>query len=190
MNTSQKSEILEIHTIESAPEKSKALLEKSQKAYGYVPNLHGVLAESPNLLEAYQNLHELFASSSFNDEELTVVWQTINVEHECHYCVPAHTAIAKAMKVDDEIIEALRNESELPSAKLETLRDTTLAIVRNRGFIDEKTLQDFYAAGYNQKNLLDIILGLSQKVISNYTNHIAETKLDEGFAKFDWKKNK
>lgn len=179
---------LQIHNLETAPEKSKALLKKSQKAYGYVPNLHGVLAESPQLLEAYQQLHELFANSSFNNEELTVVWQTINVEHACHYCVPAHTAIAKMMKVDDAIIEALRNETTIPNEKLETLKQVTLSIVKNRGTISKEEIEAFYAAGYNQRNLLDIILGLSQKIISNYTNHIAETPLDEGFKKFDWKK--
>lgn len=186
MSTTKTEETLQIHTIESAPEQSKPLLEKSQKAYGYVPNLHGVLAESPQLLEAYQNLHELFMNSSFNNDELTVVWQTINVEHECHYCVPAHTAIAKAMQIDDAIIDALRNKTELPSAKLETLRQTTLTLTRNRGNISKDEITEFYAAGYTQRNLLDIILGLSQKVISNYTNHIAETKIDEPFQKFAW----
>jgi AhpD family alkylhydroperoxidase len=40
---------------------------------------------------------------------MTVVWQAINVENECHYCVPAHTGIAKMMKVSDDITQALRN---------------------------------------------------------------------------------
>jgi hypothetical protein len=115
-----------IHTVESAPEESKAQLEDSIKAFGGVPNLHGVLAESPGLITAYKTVHNLFASSSFNKEEVTVVWQTINVAHECHYCVPAHSMIAKSMKVDDAIIEALRNETPLESTKLETLRATTL----------------------------------------------------------------
>lgn len=53
------------------------------------------MAEAPGLLEGYQRLHQLFLDSSFDDEEVTVVWQTINVEHACHYCVPAHTGIAK-----------------------------------------------------------------------------------------------
>ena len=45
--------------------------------------------------------HRLFQhETSFDKDELTVVWQTINVEHACHYCVPAHTGIAKMMKVD------------------------------------------------------------------------------------------
>ncbi|WP_338813394.1 carboxymuconolactone decarboxylase family protein [Bernardetia sp. Wsw4-3y2] len=188
MSTTQTGETLQIHTIETAPDNSKVLLENSTKAYGYVPNLHGVLAGAPGLLEAYQNIHELFANSSFNNDELTVVWQTINVEHECHYCVPAHTAIAKVMKVDDAISEALRNKTELPTPRLEALRTMTLSMVRNRGNISKDDVQAFYSAGFNQRQLLEIILGLSQKVISNYTNHIAETPLDKGFEAYSWNK--
>jgi len=188
MSTTQTGETLQIHTIETAPKESKQLLENSKSAYGYVPNLHGALAEAPGLLKAYQDIHELFVNSSFNNDEITVVWQTINVEHECHYCVPAHTAIAKAMKVDDAITEALRNKTELPSSKLEVLRSMTLSMVRNRGNVSKEEIQKFYDAGFTQRHLLEIILGLSQKTISNYTNHIAETTLDKGFEKYAWKK--
>ncbi|WP_194768061.1 carboxymuconolactone decarboxylase family protein [Tamlana sp. I1] len=179
---------LKIHDIDSAPEKSKALLEQSVKANGMLPGLHGVLASAPELFEAYQTLHKLFSESSFNNEELTVVWQTINVEHECHYCVPAHTGIAKMMKVDDAITEALRNETPLENPKLEALRNLTLSIVRNRGHVTQAELDAFYAAGYGERQVLEIILGLSQKVISNYTNHIANTPVDAPFQKFAWKK--
>jgi alkylhydroperoxidase family enzyme len=181
---------LKVHNIETAPEGSKALLENSQKAYGMIPGLHGVLAGSPQLLQAYQTLHELFSQSSFNEEELTVVWQTINVEHACHYCVPAHTGIAKMMKVDDNITEALRNETPLESAKLEALRTMTLSVVRNRGNVSQADLDAFYTAGYEEKHVLDIILGLSQKTISNYTNHIANTEVDAPFKPFAWSKEK
>ena len=179
---------LKIHNIETAPEASKALLEKSQKAYGMIPGLHGVLANSPQLLDAYQTLHELFTNTSFNEEELTVVWQAINVEHACHYCVPAHTGIAKMMKVDDSITEALRTETPLADAKLEALRTLTLLIVRNRGQVSQEELETFYAAGYGEQQVLDIILGVSQKVISNYTNRIANTPVDAPFQKFAWEK--
>lgn len=179
---------LQVHNIETAPETSKPLLEKSQKAYGMIPGLHGVLAGAPGILEAYQTIHELFVNSSFNEEELTVVWQTINVEHACHYCVPAHTGIAKMMKVDDTITEALRNETALENPKLEALRTMTLTIVRNRGHVAQEDLETFYVAGYEQRHVLEIILGLSQKVISNYTNHIANTPVDAAFKSFAWKK--
>ena len=179
---------LKIHSIESAPQESKAQLEESVKAFGMLPNLHGVLASAPGLLEGYKKLHELFSNSSFNAAELTVVWQAINVEHECHYCVPAHTGIAHMMKVDPALIEALRNEEDLPDAKLQVLKETTLSIVRNRGNISDAELEAFYAAGYGEQQVLEIILGVAQKVISNYTNHIASTPVDAPFQKFAWSK--
>ena len=179
---------LKVHNIETAPEGSKTLLENSQKAYGMIPGLHGVLAGAPKILEAYQTLHELFTETSFNAEELTVVWQTINVEHECHYCVPAHTGIAKMMKVDDTITDALRYETPFEDSKLEALRTMTLSIVRNRGHVSKDELNTFYGAGYEERQVLEIILGLSQKTISNYVNHIANTPVDAGFKKFAWSK--
>jgi len=133
-------------------------------------------------------LHRLFVNSTLNADEKTVVWQTINVEHACHYCVPAHTGIAKSMKVSDEISNALRDETPLPSAKLEALRDFTLAVVRQRGALEEKQVQDFYSAGFTQQNVLEVILGLSQKIMSNYTNHLAQTPVDKAFKQFSWEK--
>lgn len=179
---------LQVHNIETAPAESKPLLENSQKSFGMIPGLHGVLAASPQALTAYQNLHELFTQTSFNEEELTVVWQAINVEHACHYCVPAHTGIAKMMKVDDAITEALRNETPLENSKLEALRTMTLSIVKNRGNVNQEDLEAFYSVGYGEQQILEIILGLSQKVISNYTNHIANTPVDAPFQKFAWSK--
>ena len=175
-----------LHTADSAPEAAKPLLENSQKAFGMLPNLHAVMAEAPTLLEGYQVLHGLAQDTSFNAEELTVVWQVVNVEHACHYCVPAHTGIAKSMKVSDELIEELRNDETLSDAKLNTLKDTVLAVTRGRGHIDDAQLKAFYDAGYAHKQLLEIILILAQKVMSNYTNHLADTPVDDAFKSFAW----
>lgn len=153
-----------------------------------IPNLHAVMAESPELLDGYQKLHSLSQSSSFDNEQLTIVWQTINVEHACHYCVPAHTAIANMMEIDQGVIEALRNETPLASEKLEVLRQTTLLMVKDRGVIGQSDIEKFYAAGYSKQNLLDIVLVLGQKIMSNYTNHLAETPVDEPFQAFLWEK--
>jgi alkylhydroperoxidase family enzyme len=177
-----------IHTAESAPEASKPLVAKSFAAVGRIPGLHGVMAESPQLLEAYQQAHTLFMASSFDNDELTVVWQAINVENECHYCVPAHTGIAKMMKVDDAITDALRNETPLPNARLEALRTFTLQMVCDRGNVAEADVQAFLDAGFTQRSILDVILGYSQKIMSNYTNHFAQTPVDTVFQKFAWEK--
>ncbi|TDE38482.1 carboxymuconolactone decarboxylase family protein [Antarcticimicrobium sediminis] len=170
----------------NAPEASKPLLAKSKAAFGRVPGLHAVMAGSPSLLEAYQRVHELFVNSSFDKDELTVVWQTINVENGCEYCVPAHTGIAMSMGVDEAISNALRNETPLPTPRLEALRDFTLLLIRNRGFVDDASVQAFLDAGFTQQNILDVILGYSQKVMSNYTNHLAKTPVDKPFQKLAW----
>lgn len=174
------------HDHETAPEASKPLLEKSQKAFGRLPGLHKVLAESPQAYEGYQLLHKLFQDTDFDADELTVVWQTINVENECHYCVPAHTGIAKMMKVSDELSNALRDETPLGSDKLEALRTFTLRMLRSRGNVTEAEMDEFFAAGYGHRAVLDVILGLAQKTMSNYVNHVAKTPIDEVFKPLAW----
>jgi len=177
-----------LHTVETAPQKSKAILEGAKKQMGVVPSLYAAMAESPETLKAYTQLRQLFTATSFNAEELTVVWQTINVEHECHYCVPAHTGIAHSMKVDPALTEALRNQEAMPTEKLQALHDFTLAVVRQRGNVTPEQIDAFFAAGYAQQQVLEVILGLSQKVISNYVNHVAETPFDSMFQNFAWTK--
>ncbi|MEH6625936.1 MAG: carboxymuconolactone decarboxylase family protein [Motiliproteus sp.] len=173
-----------LHDLDTAPEQSKPLLQNSIKGFGMIPSLHAVMSNSPQLLEGYQLLHKLFQETTFNKEELTVVWQTINVEHECHYCVPAHSAIAHMMGVDPALNQALRDRTELPDAKLQVLHDTTLAMLRSRGRLSQEQTDAFYSAGYGQQQMLEIVLGLAQKVMSNYVNHIADTPLDERFKPF------
>ena len=178
----------QIHDETTAPEASKPLLEKSRKANGRLPGLHGVMAEAPGLLEGYGVLHQLFLNSSFDKDELTVIWQTLNVEHNCHYCVPAHTAIAKSMHVDDAITDALRNETPLPNAHLEALRNFTLSMVRGRGNVDDSEVQTFLDAGFTKRQVLEVVLGIAQKVMSNYTNHLAQTPIDQVVKKYEWRK--
>ncbi len=175
-----------IHTIDTAPDESKPLLEQSQKSFGSIPNLHGVMAESPEHLQAYQTLHGLFQRTSLSKVEQNVVWLTINVEHECHYCVPAHTAIAHMQGVDQATIDALRAGAPLADDRLEALRTFTLKVVRNRGRLDDADVDAFLAAGFSRRNILDVVLGLAQKVMSNYVNHFADTPVDAPFQKFDW----
>ena len=119
------------------------------------------MAESPQLLEGYQRLHELLMNSSFDDDELTVVWQTVNVENACHYRVPAHTGIAHSIKVDPAITEALRNGTPLPNSGLEALRELTLKVAHQHGIVAPSDIDTFFAAGLTQQRVLDVILGYS-----------------------------
>ena len=177
-----------IHTPETAPEESKETLQKINKNLGFVPNLFGVLAESPQAVEAYQVLGALFRKTSLSAVEQNVVWLTINYENNCGYCVPAHTGIAKMDKVPDDVIEALRNGTPIADTRLEALRVFTVEMVQQRGWITEEDVQAFVEAGYTRQNILDVIVGMSHKVISNYTNHLADTPVDDAFQKFAWQK--
>ena len=170
-----------VHTLESAPSASKPLLENALAAFGMIPNLHAVIAESPQALEAYMKLHELFSQTSLTSTEQHVVWMTINTENECHYCIPAHIMLAKMGNVSDDIVNAVRNKTVINDTKLEALRTFTRLIVQKRGFVEDNELQEFYGAGYSKQNLLEILLCLSQKVLSNYSNHITHVPVDEPF---------
>lgn len=178
------------HTVETAPEASKDLLAQTEKAFGFAPGLYQVMAGAPQLFQTYSAIHQAFQKTSFNAKEQTVVWQTINVEHECTYCVPAHTALAGMMNVDTALNEALRNEAPLNDAKLEALRTFALIVVRNRGHVTQADLDTFYSAGYGEQQVLEVILGVAQKVLSNYTNHIAQTPVDPAFEQFAWARSR
>jgi len=179
---------LDVLSKDQTPAESQVLLDQLQKNIGMVPNFHAMLAVSPQALKGYMTLHQLVTETAFTAEEMTVAWQTINVEHACHYCVPAHTAVANGMGVDQDISEALRNETPLADTKLEALRQFTLLMVRNRGHVDKADVDTFKAAGFTDRSITDVLLVLAQKTMSNYLNHMADTPIDDAFAPFAWSK--
>jgi AhpD family alkylhydroperoxidase len=177
-----------IHTAESAPAESKGLLEATKQRVGQIPNLYGVLAEAPIAVEAYDALGALLMRSSFTPTERHVVWFTINAYHDCHYCMAAHTFLAKGEKVPEDVIETARAVGSYENAKLEALRVFTLNMVENRGWTSPEGLADFLAAGFTKQNVLEIVVVIAHKVLSNYTNHIVDTPVDDVFGRFTWTK--
>lgn len=94
-----------------------------------------------------------------------------------------------SMGVSDDISDALRNETPLPNARLETLRTAfTLKVARDRGNLDDSAVQAFLDTDLTQRQILEVILGVAQKVMSNYTSHLAHTSADALFQKFAWQK--
>jgi AhpD family alkylhydroperoxidase len=174
------------HTVESAPEGSQPLLEQSLMAWRMIPNLHAVMAESPQLLQAYQDLHHLFTQTSLTAVERSVVWLTVSTANECHYCVPAHTAIAHMDGLEPSLIDALRSGDSLADVKLEALRQFTLALVNKRGKVSAEEQSAFLAAGYTPKHALEVLVGIAQKTLSNFMNHLADTPLDDFAKKYAW----
>jgi len=175
-----------LHTIKSAPEGSKEILEGALKQNGFVPNLYGIMAESPEVLKAYTQMNQLFNETSLSPVEKNIVWLTVSYHNSCHYCMAIHSMAAKMFKVPGDMIEALRNNKPLNDAKLEALRKFTALLVEKRGWASDDEVQEFIEAGFSQKNVLEIIVGIGQKIISNYVNHLAHTPLDKQIEAFKW----
>lgn len=176
------------YTPDNAPASSKAGLEGAKAAFGFVPNLQATMAESPELLAGYSALWELVAKTSLTPHEQQVVFLTSNFENECRYCMAGHTTLAKMQKMDPAVIAALRDGAPLPDARLEALHRYTGLVVRQRGWVSDEDTDAFLAAGFTRRNVLEVILAVATKVMSNYTNHIAHTQLDDFMRGNEWTK--
>lgn len=177
-----------VYTADNAPEAVKASLATTKASFGFLPNLQATMAESPELLAGYAALWDLFAKTTLTPHEQQVVYMTSNFENECHYCMAGHTGLAKMQKMDLAVIHALRNGTEIPDRKLEALHRFATLVVRNRGWVSDADVDAFLAAGYTRRNVLEVILGVATKVMSNYTNHIAHTQLDPFMRGNEWAK--
>ena len=177
-----------IHTTETAPEGSKPWLQEAQNRFGFVPNLIGKLANAPVAAEAYLTIHSIYGKSTLTPAEQQVVALAINYEHDCHYCMAAHTGGAKMAKLDESAIEALRNGKPIPDPKLQALREFAVKMVLKRGWVDDADQQALLDAGYTRENILEVVVGAAFKTISNYANHIVDTPLDDKFAPLKWEK--
>jgi uncharacterized peroxidase-related enzyme len=173
--------------LDSAPSKSKDLLQQTQDNFGFIPNLIGVMATSPALTEAYLSVANIFSKSNLSATEQQIVLLTVSFFHECGYCMAAHTAIAGMNNVDSTVVSAIRDNLILDDTKLEALRQYTRSLIEKRGWVDDIDTQTFLDAGYETKHILDILVGIAQKTLSNFTNHIAKTPLDDAFAEVAWK---
>jgi uncharacterized peroxidase-related enzyme len=175
-----------VHDAQSASCGARETLEQVRKKYGFVPNLHGVLAESPTALEAYVSVSGTLEKSSLSPVERQVVLLSVSFENRCHYCVAAHSAVAKMAGADDEVLGALRNGGTLADSRLEALRNFTRKVVEKRGWVSDEETDAFFKAGFTKAQLLEVITGVALKTLSNYTNHIAHTPLDEPFQPLSW----
>ena len=178
-----------IHTTETAPEASRATLEATAKKYGFLPNLFGVLAESPTAVQAYAAINKALEQSALSPVEQQVVALTVSTANDCAYCVGAHSTVAQMVRMPEDILTALRDQRPLSDRKLNALRTLVLSVLHRRGWVPEEELEHFVAAGYSQRHVLDVLTIVALKTLSNYVNHIAHTPLDPLFAAQAWKSN-
>jgi uncharacterized peroxidase-related enzyme len=179
---------LPLLTEESADPAARTAMQSARKSLGFVPNLYANMANSPGVLDTYLTGYKHFrASSGFSPAEQEVVFLTISRDNDCAYCVAAHSLVgAKISGLSAPILEALRGGKPLEDARLQTLSSFASALVSRRGRPSNDELQAFLAAGFSERHALEILLAISVKIISNYTNHLFDTEVDEAFAPYKW----
>ncbi len=174
------------HSIESAPEASKPLLQGALDAFGFKPNLLANMAEAPALLEGYMTLAGIFDKTDLSETERQIILMTNNRLNGCVYCMSAHTMLSKMGGVPEDVIASLRNNTPIADPKLEALRTFAAVINESLGWPTDAQVEAFLAAGYTRQAVLEVILGTALKTLSNYTNHVAQTQLDDAFKDLAW----
>ena len=175
-------------TLNNEEPAAEAILKQTKEKMGMVPNMYGTMANSPSMLETYTQGYSRFRENSgFTSEEQEVVFLTISRENECHYCMAAHSFVADNISmVPIEVTESIRNDEPITDSKLEALRLFTQIMVVSRGHPTVDDVAQFTHEGYSEHHILDIILAISMKTISNYSNHIFDTPVDSAFAVRSW----
>ncbi|OUR74615.1 alkylhydroperoxidase [Methylophaga sp. 41_12_T18] len=178
-------------TVEQALPKVKPLLTGAQQKFGFIPNMYSKMANSYGLLESYLHGYELFRNETdLSAVEQEVILLTISHENGCEYCVSAHSFIADAMsKVPTDVTDAIRNNDTITDRKLAVLSEFTRSLVIKRGLPTRADVEVFLAVGYQQHHILEIILAISVKTISNYANHLFHTELDDVFSPRQWQQS-
>lgn len=171
-----------VHTTETAPEASTPILENMKKAYGFDLNLFGVMAESPAALAAYTQVSQLLDDhSAFSPEERQIAMLTISAESGCGYCVAAHSTVAGMLKMDGDLVRTLREKGTPDNPKHAALVSFLRQLMDKKGWVSGEDQEAFIQAGYTPRHALDLITILALKTLSNYTNHVAETPVDDAF---------
>jgi uncharacterized peroxidase-related enzyme len=164
-----------------------AVLQKAKAKMGMIPNMYANMANVPGLLETYLVGYDAFrAESGLDAAEQEVVLLAISRANGCTYCVAAHSAVADMAKIPPAVTEALRAGNALPDAKLDALATFTRAMLETRGLPARADIDAFFNAGYSDIHVLQILLAIAVKTISNYSNHLFHTEVDSAFAHRAW----
>ena len=175
-----------IHDIDTAPERAGAALRTAQQKLGFIPNMMAVLAESPAALEGYQAVQGALATGGFSAAEQHFLALAVSVANGCTYCVPVYSMFSAKSGVPQQAIDALRDGKSIDDERFSALRDFTHAIVEKQGRVSEPEVKTFLDAGFTKAQVLEVILAAAFKLISNYTNHVADIPLDEAFQAYRW----
>ena len=176
-----------VQTIASAPEKSKPALEQLQEAFGILPNLPAVIANSPKLINALVGLFAQVHSPGLSEAENQIVLLTDAVTNSSAYAVAFHTTLALQQGIRSEETSAIR-EGHLPEdRRFAALSNLAKTLIEKRGHLSEQELDSFIAAGFTKEQVLEVIAIVAASTITNYTGTIANPPLEDAFQEHAWR---
>jgi alkylhydroperoxidase family enzyme len=175
-----------VHTIESAPERSKPALEQLQAAFGMIPNLVGAVSTSPVLINSLVGLFGNVHGGSFTEAQVQTLLLTNAVTNQSPWAVAFHTALALKEGLDPADVQAIR-ERRLPKdsqhAALSLLART---LIEKRGRLDDRDLDQFLAAGFGKDLALEVIAAVAASTITNYAGGVTHPPLEAPFQAHAW----
>lgn len=177
-----------LHAVDPATAEAaqKEILDKAVKQVGFLPNMYANMANAPAVLSTYLHGYALFRSESgLKPAEQEVAFLAVSRTNGCTYCMAAHSMIAdKKSGVPADVLQAIRAGQPIPDARLAALYALTAEMVKTQGRPDAAVVQAFLAAGFQEKDVLYLVLAIAVKTLSNYSNHAFATKVDAVFADY------
>lgn len=173
---------------ESANGSNKEIFDATKSTIGFVPNMYTNMANMPAVLSTYMHGYQLFREDSgLTSQEQEVIFLVISYLNHCEYCMGAHSMIADKMSnVPADVLQAIREGKEIPNEKLAALASFTAVMFNTKGNPGKDDIAAFHATGYEDKDILSVVLAISVKILSNYSNHLFNTDLDSAFSQYSW----
>lgn len=175
---------MRIHTIESAPEGSRPVLQQVQQMIGAIPKLAAGMAESPSLVKGFFTLREIYLNGTLTLQEIEALSMANAWENGCDWCLAFHTRSAKGAGLPDSVIAALRTGDLPDDPRLKALVRFARALISGRGTVPSEIRAEFHTAGYTPAQELEVVLGSGVSLLANHAGHLINPPLDEGLKPF------
>lgn len=165
-----------VPTRDQVPENNQAIFDNLQKSLGFVPNLYATFGHSKNALGTYLALQN--APSSLSKKEREVINLVVSQVNDCRYCQAAHTAIGKMNGFTDEQILDIRNAEVTFDPKFAALAQFVKETTARKGRPGQAAVNAFFDAGFTNEQLVDVIMVIGDKIISNYLHGVTQIPVD------------
>lgn len=162
---------------EAANVEAKASLDIVHAAFGGIPNLMKMLANSPNVLRGIMSLSQEVASGEIETSLFEQVALLTSAMNNCDYCVAVHFHVGQQAGLErDELVSNLQAQSSNPRSQ--AVLDFTREVVNNRGQVDTATVQALREHGLSDKAIIEVLGVIGLYTFLNYAKHLTHPILD------------